>query len=64
MKFYLLFEENVFEIIQGLLLFEKFNLPRKVSISTKSEISRESIMNNLLFIADLRSPETPLQNGA
>ena len=30
---------------------------------TKSEISREPIMYNLLFMQDLRSPESPMQNG-
>ena len=31
--------------------------------STKIEISREPIMFNILFIADSRSPESPLQNS-
>ena len=56
-----LIQENVFENIQGLLLFSFLII--SFFSTTKNEISRAPRMYNMFKIEDLRSPESPLQNG-
>ena len=68
MKFYLLFKKIYSKLFKVFYFLRNYFSPKfsffraKKTTFTKSEISRELIMHNLLFIEDLRSLESPLQN--